>query len=117
LPGFPGIVTNDGMAGRRPAEIGRADAWWRENRPAAPLAVREDLKVAVVGDLKGIYGSGTKSNKIDYILLSPALRATVSAVGVERRGVWAPRTFPHLPEIGNAVEAASDHAAVWVDLP
>ena len=29
--------------------------------------------------------------------------------------MWAPRTFPHLPEIGNAVEAASDHAAVWVD--
>jgi hypothetical protein len=40
-----------------------------------------------------------------------------TAVGVERRGVWAPRTFPHFAEIGNAVEAASDHAAVWVDLP
>jgi hypothetical protein len=65
----------------------------------------------------GTYGSGAKSNKIDYILLSPALRATVSVVGVGRRGVWAPRTFPHFPEIGNAVEAASDHAAVWVDLP
>ncbi|MGH8566763.1 MAG: ATP-binding domain-containing protein [Gammaproteobacteria bacterium] len=51
-----------------------------------------------------------------YDLLSPALWATVSAVGVERRGVWAPRTFPHFPEIGSAVEAASDHAAVWVDL-
>ncbi len=34
-----------------------------------------------------------------------------------RRGVWAPRTFPHFPEIGSAVEAASDHAAVWVDFP
>jgi len=30
---------------------------------------------------------------------------------VERRGVRAPRTFPHFPEIGNAVEAACDHAA------
>jgi hypothetical protein len=65
----------------------------------------------------GTYGSGAKSNKIDYILLSPALRPTVSAVGVEWRGVWAPRTFPHFPEIGNAVEAAADHAGVRVDLP
>jgi len=63
----------------------------------------------------GTYGSGAKSNKIDYLLLSPALWTTVSAVGVERRGVWASPTFPHFPEIAGAV-AASDHAAVWVDL-
>jgi len=49
----------------------------------------------------GTYGSGAKSNKIDYILLSPAL--------------WAPRTSPHFTEISSAVEAASDHAAMWVD--
>ncbi|MGH8575046.1 MAG: hypothetical protein ACREX8_21130 [Gammaproteobacteria bacterium] len=65
----------------------------------------------------GTDGSGAKSNKIDYVVLSPALWAMVSAVGVERRGVWAPRTFPHLPDTGSAVWAASDHAAVWVDLP
>jgi hypothetical protein len=65
----------------------------------------------------GTYRSGGKSNKIDYILLSPALWATVSAVGVGRRGACAPRTFPHFPEIGSAAEAAPDHAAVWVDLP
>ena len=41
---------------------------------------------------------------------------TVSGVGVERRGAWAPADFPHLPDIGSAVEAASGHAAVWVDL-
>jgi len=42
---------------------------------------------------------------------------SVFAVSVERRGVWGPRTFPHLPDIGSAVEAASDDAAVWGDLP
>jgi plasmid stabilization system protein ParE len=31
---------------RAEAEISRADRWWRENRSAAPLAVREDLKGA-----------------------------------------------------------------------
>jgi hypothetical protein len=64
----------------------------------------------------GTYGSGAKSNEIDYPLLSSA-RWAVSAVGVERRGVRAPRTFPHFPEIGSAAEAASDHAVVWGDLP
>ena len=34
------------ITGRAAAEIGRADAWWRENRPGAPLAVREDLRAA-----------------------------------------------------------------------
>jgi plasmid stabilization system protein ParE len=31
---------------RAAAETGRADAWWRDNRPGAPFAVREDLKGA-----------------------------------------------------------------------
>lgn len=93
--------------------------------PLAPLVQQTDLEDVMSHPLylsdsdhrPGTYGSGAKSNKIDYLLLSPALWAMVSAVGVERRGVWAPRTFPHFPEIGSAVEAASDHAAVWVDLP
>ena len=93
--------------------------------PLAPLIQQTDLEDVMSHPLylsgndrrSGTYGSGAKSNNIDYILLSPTLWATVSAVGVERRGVWAPRTFPHFPEIGSAVEAASDHAAVWVDLP
>ena len=96
-----------------------------ETTPLAPLVQHTDLEDVMSHPLylsgndrrPGTYGSGAKSNKIDYILLSPALRARwVSAVGVERRGVWAPRTFPHFPEIGSAVKAASDHAAVWVDL-
>jgi endonuclease/exonuclease/phosphatase family metal-dependent hydrolase len=96
-----------------------------DSTPLAPLIQQTDLEDVMSHPLyvngndrrPGTYSSGAKSNKIDYILLSPALWATVSAVGVERRGVWAPRTFPHFPEIGSAVEAASDHAAVWVDLP
>lgn len=32
------------ITARAAAEIERADAWWRKNRPAAPDAVRTDLK-------------------------------------------------------------------------
>jgi endonuclease/exonuclease/phosphatase family metal-dependent hydrolase len=95
-----------------------------DSTPLAPLIQQTHLEDVMSrplylsgGDRRpGTYGSGAKSNKIDYILPSPALWATVSAVGVERRGVWALRTFPHFPEIGSAVEAASDHAAICVGL-
>jgi endonuclease/exonuclease/phosphatase family metal-dependent hydrolase len=72
-----------------------------------------------VGDGRpGTYANGSKSGKIDYILLSPALAERVTAGGIERRGVWGGKhgtLFPHLPEITKPLEAASDHAAVWVD--
>lgn len=68
--------------------------------------------------LPGTFGTGTNRDrqKFDYVLLSPALWAKVQAVGVERRGVWAPNTFPHFPEVTSKVTQASDHASVWVDL-
>jgi endonuclease/exonuclease/phosphatase family metal-dependent hydrolase len=61
----------------------------------------------------GTWGSGAKSGKFDYILMSPALCQSVTAAGIERRGVWG--KFPHLPEIKTKLDAASDHAALWVD--
>jgi endonuclease/exonuclease/phosphatase family metal-dependent hydrolase len=96
-----------------------------DSTPLAPLIQQTDLEDLMSHPLylsgsdrrPGTYGSGAKSNKIDYILLSPALWVMVSAVGLERRVVRAPRTFPHFPEIGSAAEAASDHAVVWGDLP
>ena len=66
----------------------------------------------------GTFANGTKSQKIDYILLSPDLAGRVTAGGVERRGVWGGKNgtlFPHLLEITNPIEAASDHAALWVE--
>lgn len=73
-----------------------------------------------VGDGRpGTHGNGTKSAKFDYILMSPALSAKVTAGGIERRGVWGGRNgtlFPHLPTIHTEKDAASDHAALWVDV-
>jgi len=67
----------------------------------------------------GTFANGTKANKIDYILLSPALFSSVTNGGVERRGVWGGTTgnlFPHFAEITKPIEAASDHAAIFADL-
>lgn len=70
-------------------------------------------------DRPGTYANGTKSGKIDYLLLSPKLVPLVEDAGIERRGIWAGVNgdlFPHFDEIENPKDAASDHACLWVDL-
>jgi endonuclease/exonuclease/phosphatase family metal-dependent hydrolase len=73
-----------------------------------------------VGDGRpGTHDHGNKGDKLDYILMSPALANRVQKGGIERRGVWGGEhgtLFPHFPEIKEAKDAASDHAALWVDL-
>jgi endonuclease/exonuclease/phosphatase family metal-dependent hydrolase len=67
----------------------------------------------------GTHGNCNASGKLDYILLSPDLFAKVKGAGVERRGMWGGKNgdlWPHFPEVSSADEAASDHAALWVDL-
>ncbi|NWG36570.1 endonuclease/exonuclease/phosphatase family protein [Nitrososphaera sp.] len=67
----------------------------------------------------GTHGNGNKSGKLDYILMSPKVAQAVQAGGIERRGVWGGThgtLFPHFPEIEEEKDAASDHAALWVDL-
>lgn len=67
----------------------------------------------------GTYANGTASNKIDYLLFSPALFERVTAGGIFRKGVWGGvngTLFPHYDEMTKAIHAASDHAAIWADL-
>ena len=67
----------------------------------------------------GTYGNGTKAEKIDYILLSPSLAANVQKAGVWRKGVWGGKNgtlWEIYPEMTKPIHAASDHAAIWVDL-
>lgn len=67
----------------------------------------------------GTYGS-SKTDKIDYILLSPKLFSRVTHGGVFRKGVYrGPRTqdpWPVYPLLTAKVHEGSDHAAVWAAL-
>ena len=96
-----------------------------DSAPLAPLLAKTNLRDIsdhpnfVSDGRPGTFANGTKSEKIDYLLLSPALFAAVTSGGFERRGVWGGKDgtlFPHLPEVTKASEAASDHAAVWADI-
>ena len=75
---------------------------------------------AFTGDGRpGTFANGTAGQKIDFLLMSPKLAARVRGGGIERRGVWGGSKgtlFPHLETITTAVDAASDHALLWVDL-
>jgi len=98
-----------------------------ESDPLSPLLINTDLKdfsehsTFVVNDNGGIgtFGIGSDRNKIDYILLSPALFNRVTACGIFRKGAWAGKQNPKwetYPELTEEVHAASDHHAVWCEI-
>lgn len=95
-----------------------------DSKPLKPLLGIPELKDVsehpsfVWGERHGTFGTGNE--KIDYILLSPALFDLVEAGGINRKGVWrGSRTrepWEMLPTLSREIEAASDHAAVWAEL-
>jgi endonuclease/exonuclease/phosphatase family metal-dependent hydrolase len=96
-----------------------------DSSPLAPLLAQTDLRditthPSFTSDGRpGTFGNGTKSQKIDYVLLSPALFARVTGGKIFRKGVWGGKhgtLFPHFPTITTSVEAASDHAAIYADI-
>jgi endonuclease/exonuclease/phosphatase family metal-dependent hydrolase len=95
-----------------------------DSAPLGPL-LQSDLKDISEhpsfdnGGRPGTYGNGTKGNKIDYLLLSPALFAKATGGGIFRKGVWGGKhgtLWPIYPEMKGAHQAASDHAAIWADI-
>ena len=94
--------------------------------PLAPLLGNTDLKdVSTLpgfqdGGFPGTFGSTAgPTNKIDYVLMAPALMSKATAGGLFRTGVWSgirnPK-WPVYPTMEKPEHAASDHAAIWVDL-
>jgi endonuclease/exonuclease/phosphatase family metal-dependent hydrolase len=96
-----------------------------ESEALGPLLRESDLKDIsahpsfIADNHPGTYQSGSARDKIDYILLSPALYERMQQGGVWRRGVWGNRKTPAwevYPEMKSSYHAASDHAALWVDV-
>jgi endonuclease/exonuclease/phosphatase family metal-dependent hydrolase len=96
-----------------------------DSDPLAPLLQHTDLKDAFEhpafdnGGYLGTYGLCNAGNKIDYILMSPKLYQRVKAGGVMRQGMWPgvkPKRWETYDDLDDPKNAASDHAALWVDL-
>lgn len=70
------------------------------------------------GGFPGTYKDCGPKDKIDYILMSPKLAKKFKAGGIERHGMFVGKNgqkFAHFPEVAHAIDAASDHAAVWAE--
>lgn len=96
-----------------------------DSAPLAPLLQHTDLKDVFEhpafedGGFPGTYGLCNASNKIDYILLSPKLFEHVMSGGLMRQGMWPgsrPKRWETYADLDDPRHAASDHAALWVDL-
>ena len=81
------------------------------------------LRTFQVGPRMGTFQGSSLRDRLDYIFLSPELAACVKRGGVFRKGLWGratnvnpPEDWTIYPEITESKHAASDHAAIWVDV-
>lgn len=96
-----------------------------DSEPLRPLIEGTDLKDIFLhptfndGGYPGTYDNCAADKKIDFILLSPTLFDTVTGGGVFRKGMWPgarAMRWEAYPEVARKEDAASDHAAIWVDI-
>src|SRR5439155_7104066 len=96
-----------------------------QSQPLAPLLSGTDLRDISThtgfddGGRPGTYGNCTAANRIDYILLSPALFARATGGGIFRKGAWGGTNgtlWPHYDTLTKPSDAASDHAAIYADI-
>lgn len=66
-------------------------------------------------DRPGTYATGTAANKIDYIIMSPALQQRLKATGIERQGSYHPTLWRPYDTVTKTSDEASDHHLVWAD--
>ena len=67
----------------------------------------------------GTFGLGNDSDKIDYLLLSPALFDRVTAAGIFRKGAWPgsrPPRWEVYNELTKKIHVASDHHVIWAEI-
>jgi hypothetical protein len=67
----------------------------------------------------GTFGLGNDNDKIDYLLLSPALFDRVTAAGMFRKGAWPgsrPQRWEVYDELTEKIHVASDHHVIWAEI-
>jgi endonuclease/exonuclease/phosphatase family metal-dependent hydrolase len=67
----------------------------------------------------GTFGLGNDNDKIDYLLLSPALFARVTSAGLFRKGAWpgsSPKRWDVYDSLTDKIHVASDHHLIWAEI-
>lgn len=104
-------------AGKTPPDLGAL------YDPTGPLVSVYDLPGFDTGPRPGTFGSCRIDERFDHILVSRALAPHVTGGGIERHGLWGaatnknpPTMWETYPEITEPQQAASDHAAIYIDV-
>jgi endonuclease/exonuclease/phosphatase family metal-dependent hydrolase len=91
--------------------------------PSSPLVDVFSLAAFDLGPRPGTFQSCSITNRLDYIFVTKNLAPKVVGGGIERHGLWGnpgnknpPKAWDIYPGIADSSEAASDHAAVFVDI-
>jgi hypothetical protein len=94
--------------------------------PNIPLVDAYSIAGFNVGNRLGSFQNSHITNRLDYIFVSQALAGLVTGGGLERHGLWGTPTNKNAPnpltyweiygDLTRAEEAASDHAAIFVDI-
>jgi endonuclease/exonuclease/phosphatase family protein len=91
--------------------------------PNSPLVDVYSLPAFDAGPRPGSFQNCGIRNRLDYIFVSQALVPKVVAGGIERHGLWGgptnvnpPAHWDIYPGITNPEHAASDHAAIFIDV-
>lgn len=106
-----------------------------DSEPLQPLLTGTDLQdVSVHPEFKvgefnvpatntsrgiGTFGLGNDNDKIDFLLLSPALFDRVTAAGLFRKGAWPgsrPQRWEVYDELTEKIHVASDHHLIWAEI-
>lgn len=90
-----------------------------DSDPLAPLLDNDFTDVSHHPDYPttrpGTYGTGLKSQKLDYLIMSPALKDTLRTVGIDRRGSYHPKLWEAFDTVKSSVDDASDHHFLWAE--
>jgi endonuclease/exonuclease/phosphatase family metal-dependent hydrolase len=92
--------------------------------PQSPLFDTQELPVFDPGPRPGTFQACGVRQRLDYILVAPELADLVSAGGINRNGLWGnpknknpPKLWDVFPPVReDSAHAASDHAAIWIDI-
>jgi endonuclease/exonuclease/phosphatase family metal-dependent hydrolase len=66
-------------------------------------------------DRPGTFDTGTASNKIDYLIMSPKLQKKLKKTGIERGGSYHPGVWQPFDTVTGKTNEASDHHLIWAD--
>jgi len=81
--------------------------------------LKDVMSMPIYKGLPGTYEHANEKQKLDYLLLSPALSSRVAEVNVERRGFYAPTKWKSFDNINKKTKdrnQASDHHCLWADI-